>query len=88
MHISPDDQNEVFHKQLHKITSTMTDRAANMKSFDRKLEKFLELDLGNNIKIQFLHCNAHCLLSFSTAIGGQNVESWGKAYSYQQNNKK
>ena len=36
-----------------------------MKSFDRKLQDFLNGELGADLEISFLHCNAHFLLGLS-----------------------
>ena len=65
--MSPQEQDEIFRELLSKITSTMTDRAAVMKAFDKKLEDYLKTTLGQDAKVHFLHCNAHCLLGFSRA---------------------
>ena len=45
----------------------MTDRASVMKSFDKKRQDFLSSQLGQEITLHFLHCNAHFLLRLSRA---------------------
>lgn len=66
----------VFSSLLSKLTSTMTDRAAVMKSFDVKLKSFIESKLGQEATMLFLHCNAHFLLGLSRAcdIAVKSVE--------------
>ena len=44
----------------------MTDRAACMKLYDKHLEQFLQSQLGEHVKLNFLHCNAHFLLGLSS----------------------
>ena len=60
-----EDKDHTFRTLLSKLTSVMTDRAAVMKSFDEKLLSFLQSELGHNITLHFLHCNAHFLLGMS-----------------------
>ena len=45
----------------------MTDRAAVMKCFGKKLEEFLKSELGEDVQLTFLYCNAHFLLGLSNA---------------------
>lgn len=65
--MSQEEKDEIFIQLLSKTTSTMTDRASVMKAFDKKFEDFLKSKLGQDAKVHFLHCNAHCLLGFSRA---------------------
>ena len=44
----------------------MTDRAATMKCFDSKLD-FLKSEVGCDVKLSFLHCNAHFLLGLQSS---------------------
>ena len=53
-------------KILSKVTSTMTDRAATMKLYSRKLHDHLKKELGCDHKLNFLHYNAHFLLGLSS----------------------
>ena len=52
---------------LSKITTTMSDRAAVMKSFGSKFADFITSETGQEHQVHFLHCNAHFLLGLSTA---------------------
>ena len=45
----------------------MSDRASTMKCFDAKLETFLKTELGSDITVSFLYCNAHFLLGLSSS---------------------
>lgn len=65
--MSAEEKDQAFKDLLSKITSTMTDRAAVMKAFDKKLLDFMQSQLGQDMTVHFLHCNAHCLLGFSRA---------------------
>ena len=47
---------------LYKVTSLMTDRAFAMKSFGRLFEDHVKNEIGENVLVHFLHCNAHYLL--------------------------
>ena len=82
---SEDEKNQVFHSLLSNLTSVMSDRASVMKCFDRKLEHFLQSELGHDARLQFLHCNAHFLLGLSRAseIALRKIEE-----TIQENNKK
>ena len=82
-------------KILSKVTSTMTDRAATMKLYSRKLHDHLKKELGCEHKLNFLHCNAHFLLGLSSAcekavrskegeFGGLGRDKCGK-FSYFSN---
>ena len=62
---SNQDTSSTLKNLLRKIKSTMTDRASAMKLFDKKLQDFLRSELGADVEISFLHCNAHFLLRFS-----------------------
>ena len=64
---SEEEKSLIFSSLLSKLTITMTDRAAVMKCYDKKLEEFLKSQLGQDATLHFLHCNAHCLLGFSRA---------------------
>ena len=61
------EKSEVFRIILGKITSLMSDRAAVMKKFDREFETFMKTELGHDIQIHFLFCNAHFMLGLSRA---------------------
>lgn len=61
------DHDEVFNQLISKLSSTMSDRAAVMKSFDKKLLEFISSTLGREVHVHFLHCNAHFLLGASRA---------------------
>ena len=52
---------------LQNLVGVMTDRAANMKAFDRQLEGYVQNNVDLNIQLEFLHCSAHFLLGLSTA---------------------
>ena len=67
LEMTEEEKENIFKQLLTKITSTMTDRVAVMKSYDKKLEEFLKSQVGQDITLHFLHCNAHCLLAFSRA---------------------
>ena len=73
---SEDEKNQVFHSLLSNLTNVMSDRASVMKCFDRKLEHFLQSELGHDARLQFLHCNDHFLLGLSRAseIALQKIE--------------
>ena len=45
----------------------MTDRAAAMKCFDRTFADFIRAELGRDVHVHFLHCNAHFILGMSSA---------------------
>ena len=62
---SNQDTSSTLKNLLRKIKPTMTDTASAMKSFDRKLQDFLNGELGADLEISFLHCNAHFLLGLS-----------------------
>lgn len=58
----PQEENdEIFIQLMSKATSTMTDWASVTKAFDKKIKDF-KFKLGQDAKVHFLHCNAHCLL--------------------------
>ena len=61
------DQNEIFVQFLKKIRATMTDRAAVMKCFSKKFEEFLSSEIGEDVQLKLLNCNAHFLLGMSGA---------------------
>ena len=54
--ISVDSPDDVFKNILSSITSIMTDRAAVMKPFVRKMQDYLESEHGGNVQLNFLHC--------------------------------
>ena len=61
------DLKKVSFDLLSKITSVMTDRAAAMKCLDRIFADFIRTELGRDVHVHFLHCNAHFLLGMSSA---------------------
>lgn len=61
------DSGEVFNQLISKLSSTMSDGAAVVKSFDKKLQEFISTKLGREVHVHFLHCNAHFLLGISRA---------------------
>ena len=52
---------------LFTITSLMTDRASAMKSYGRLFEEHVKKEVGEDLVIHFLHCNAHYLLGLVSA---------------------
>ena len=50
---------------LSKLKSLMSDRAANMKLFNKKMLEYKKDLLGGDTTIQFLYCNAHFLISLA-----------------------
>ncbi|KAI0223811.1 hypothetical protein LSAT2_025070, partial [Lamellibrachia satsuma] len=58
---------DIFKKLLKKMNSLMSDRAAVMKNFNEKLKAFIQSELGKEITMHFLYCNAHYLLGLSRA---------------------
>ena len=62
---SEEEKSLIFSSLLSKLT--MTDRAAVMKCYDKKLKEFLKSQLGQDATLHFLHCNTHCSLGFSWA---------------------
>ena len=55
----------LFGEILQKLTATQTDRAAYMKLYSRKLSDVRRDRLDTDEPIDFLFCNAHCLLAFA-----------------------
>ena len=52
---------------VNKMTCVMSDRAANMKLFNKQLHEWRQKVLHNeDINIHFLYCNAHFLLGLTT----------------------
>ena len=45
----------------------MINRAAAMKCFDRIFADFIRAELGRDVHVHFLHCNAHFLLGIGSA---------------------
>ena len=68
------------------MTSLMSDRAAVMKSYDSKIKEFIESELGHEVSVHFLHCNAHFLLGLSRSCetAMKHVEAEVKAELQQQ----
>ena len=58
------DPDETLKMILSKLKSLMSDRAANMKLFNKMLEYKKDL-LGGDMTIQFLYCNAHFLIGLA-----------------------
>ena len=65
--LDPADADQQIKNILKNLVGVMTDRAANMKAFDRQLEGYVQNNVDPNIQLEFLHCNAHFLLGLSTA---------------------
>ncbi|GFS13743.1 hypothetical protein ElyMa_003144500 [Elysia marginata] len=61
-------QEDVLKQLLSKVTSTMIDRAANMKNFDSKFQAFLSEELGREVQVSYLHYNAHFLLGIECCM--------------------
>ena len=61
------EKEDIFKKLLKKMNSLMSDRAAVMKNFNEKLKAFIQSELGEEITMHFLYCNAHYLLGLSRA---------------------
>ena len=80
------DKEETFKALLSKMTSLMSDRAAVMKSYDSKIKEFIESELGHEVSVHFLHCNAHFLLGLSRSCetAMKHVEAEVKAELQQQ----
>ena len=70
------DIHATFLEILSKLTSFMSDRASTMKKFDVDFLEFMKTQLGQEIAVHFLHCNAHFLLGLSRAceVSLQQVE--------------
>ena len=50
---------------LSKLKSLMSDRAANMELFNKKMLEYKKDLLGGDTTIQFLYCNAHFLIGLA-----------------------
>ena len=61
------DTQELMKTVLSTITSLMTDRASAMKSYGRLFEEHVKKEVGEDLVIHFLHCNAHYLLGLVSA---------------------
>ena len=61
------DCGEAQKRILTNLISTMTDRAAVMKSYSRLLNDHRIESLNTDVQLNYLHCNAHFLLALSTA---------------------
>ena len=61
------DTQELMKTVLSTITSLMTDRASAMKSYGRLFEEHVKSEVGKDLVIHFLHCNAHYLLGLVSA---------------------
>ena len=61
------EREKVLKEILCKMKCVMSDRAAVMKPFDRKLEEFKKQTIGKDVSTHFLFCNAHFLLGLSSA---------------------
>ena len=58
---------------VHKMTCVMSDRAANMKLFNKQLHEWRQKVIHNeDINTHFLYCNAHFLLGLTTAA----IKAW------------
>lgn len=62
----PQETQANFISMLKSLSACMTDRASNMKSFAKELEKERQSLLQTEEELQFLHCNAHFLLGLAT----------------------
>ena len=62
-----EEREKVFKEILCRMKCIMSDRAAVMKLFDRKLEEFKKQTIGEDVSTHFLFCNAHFLLGLSSA---------------------
>ena len=56
---------QLMRKILGNLTATMTDRAASMKKFGQILQEKKREILQTDEELDFLFCNAHCLLGFA-----------------------
>ena len=70
--LSPD---ELLQQIQSRISSTMSDRASAMKLWGKKLEEHLQEESTSNVKLNFLHCNAHFLLGLSSKCEKSLLES-------------
>ena len=68
---------ELLKSMLRKVCTTMSNRAAIMKSFNEKFDEMRREIVGGEIQTNFIYCNAHCLLGLSGACeeGVKEVES-------------
>ena len=64
------DKEETFKAVLAKMTSLMSDCAAVMKSYNNKMKDFIESELGHEVSVHFLHCNAHTQTHCGQCRGG------------------
>ena len=62
-----EEREKVFKEILCKMKCAMSDRAAVMNLFDRKLEEFKKQTICEDVSTHFLFCNAHFLLGLSSA---------------------
>ena len=67
VHEEEEKQQEVFVEFLQKLQGIMSDRAAVMKCFMGRFDDMRKELLQTEEDLQFLHCNAHVLLGFSTS---------------------
>ena len=59
------DPGETLKMILSKLKSLMSDRAANMKCFNKKMLEYKKDLIGEDATIQFLYCNAHFLIGLA-----------------------
>ena len=59
------DKNEIFQCILSKLMSLMSDRAANMKLFNKNMLQHKKNLLGEDATLHFLYCNAHFLIGLA-----------------------
>ena len=65
---STEDEESLLKEVIRKMKGLLSDRAAVMKAFDKKLHNFKVDLLGyENVSTHFLHCNAQFLLALSAA---------------------
>ena len=64
---SPEDAEQQLRNMLSNLVGVMSDRAATMKAFSKRLQDHIQLELDPNVQIDFLNCNAHFLLGLSSA---------------------
>ncbi|RUS74049.1 hypothetical protein EGW08_018198 [Elysia chlorotica] len=65
--ITDAERDRLFLEYLQAINSTMSDRASVMKSFCQKFGDLRSLVLGEDVRTNFLFCNAHFMLGLSSA---------------------
>ena len=67
LHSEDEEKETIFKGVLEKITSVMSDGASVMKSYNEKLLQHKKTQVGEDVGVRFLYCNAHFLLGMRKA---------------------